>query len=72
MTGAALKGRPGAPQWTAAELARLEDILDRGGLGKARHKEMVKVAKVTGRTVRAVTQRLFRMRRDRRAVGLDE
>ena len=61
-------GRRGVPRgrlWTADELAELDRILQRGrdGLGYARKREIVALAKVTGRSVSACATRLYLRRR---------
>ena len=62
-----MNGRP----WTPQEHARLETILDRDpdGLAEARNGQLHVVAREIGRTRQAVLQRLFLLRKRRRAAG---
>ena len=55
--------------WNPDQLRRMADILDRSkdGLGTARIGEILKLARESGRSQQATTQRLVRMRAERRA-----
>ena len=55
-------------RWSEAELAALEEILDRApdGLETARNRELVMLSETLDRTRTAIVQKLFLMRRARR------
>ncbi len=65
--------RPATPNrgaWSQNEVLRLSEILDRAtdGLGHARHGEVLALARLWVRSQQGVTQRLVRLRAERRGV----
>ena len=58
----------GGPRWSEAELAALEEILDRApdGLETARNREIVTLSETIDRTRIAIVQKLFLVRKTRR------
>ena len=67
MVGRIVNGRA----WTPQEHARLAKILNRDpdGLAEARHGQLSAVGRDIGRTREAVLQRLYILRKRRRAAG---